>query len=182
MRNVTLENLFTHPIAKKYLGRSGIAHAITVAEKAFHIAQKSGVDPDQAAKAGLLHDIGHYTWYRNGEWDYQLYKENDIHAIKGSARAHKLLIRSGEVPQDAKTIALAILLHTDSYLPDGELQLNPLQRVVSLADEADEEPGGEHHYRKVDHINALERIQGLDMLIDNYLRSNNQKHTNLRIN
>ncbi|MRH43791.1 HD domain-containing protein [Aquibacillus halophilus] len=175
MRNVTLEKLFTHPIAQKYLGRSGIAHAITVAEKAYIIANSYKVDPDLAAKAGLLHDIGHYKWYRNGEWDYESYKENDIHAIKGAARAHKLLIRSGENPQSAKTIALAILLHTDSYLPDGELQLNPLQLVVSLADEADEEPSGAHHYRTIDQFSALERIQRLDSLIDKPQQSNQEK-------
>nr|WP_239584267.1 HD domain-containing protein [Aquibacillus albus] len=159
--------MFVHPITQKYVGRSGIAHAIAVAEKAFDISSKANVDPDLAAKAGFLHDIGHYKWYRNGEWDYQRYKENDIHAIKGAARAHKLLVRCGEDMQNAKAIALAILLHTDSYLPEGQLQLNPLQQVVLEADEADEEPGGGHHYRKIDYQEALNRIRELDTKIDN---------------
>jgi uncharacterized protein len=171
IRNVTLETLYIHPIVQKYVGRSGMAHAVFVAEKAFEIARESGVNPDLAAKAGLLHDIGHYEWYQDGEWDYQLYRENDIHAIKGAARAHKLLVRCGENLQNAKAIALAVLLHTDSYLPEGELQLTPLQNVVALADEADEEPGGNHHYRQIDYDSALRRIQILDTKINQYIQN-----------
>lgn len=165
MRNVTLEMVFTHPITQRYLKRSGIAHAVTVAEHAYHFAIKNQVNPDLAAKAALLHDIGHYNWYTNGKWDFNLYRENDIHAIKGANRAHKLLIRLGEDPHAAKQIALAILLHTDSYLPDGELHLNPLQRVVALADEADEEPAGGHHYKAMDDRTALRHIKRLDQKI-----------------
>ena len=77
-------------------------------------------------KLGFLHDIGHYTWYKNGKWDYDLYRQNDIHAIKGAERAHKLLIRLGENPIKAKEIALAILFHTDSYFPGGEIVRTPL--------------------------------------------------------
>src|SRR5690625_1229673 len=153
MRKVNLEDIFLHSITQKYLARSGIAHAITVAEYAFLLAHEYGVNPDQAAKAGLLHDIGHYTWYRDGKWDYELYKENDIHAIKGANRAHKLLIRIGEERHAAKEIAVAILLHTDSYLPQGHLELQPLQQVVTLADEKDEEADGNNHYRIIeDHV------------------------------
>ncbi|WP_156289011.1 HD domain-containing protein [Oceanobacillus salinisoli] len=178
MRNVTLEKLFVHPVVQKYVGRSGMAHAISVAEIAFDIATKTDVNPDLAAKGGLLHDIGHYKWYHpNGKWDYELYKDNDIHAIKGAARAHKLLVRCGENLQDAKAIALAVLLHTNSYLPQGQLQLTPLQKVVAEADEADEEPGGNHHYRKIDHETALQRIQKLDSNIDQFLRSNSLERT-----
>lgn len=165
MKRVTLEEIFIHPITQKYLQRSGIAHAVSVAEYAYLYAKQFDVDPDYAAKAGLLHDIGHYTWYRNGQWDYDLYKENDIHAIKGASRAHKLLIRIGEDRQAAKEIAIAILLHTDSYLPTGQLELEPLQKVVAMADEADEERDGKHHYRKIDVETALERIRELDRKI-----------------
>ncbi|GAA0604255.1 HD domain-containing protein [Virgibacillus siamensis] len=170
MRNVKLEDIFTHPVTQKHLGRSGVAHAIAVAEYAYMFAKRYQADPDLATKAALLHDVGHYNWYRNGEWDYELYKENDIHAIKGASRAHKLLIRIGEDPEAAKEIAVAILLHTDSYLPNGELKLKPLQKVVALADEADEETGGNHHYKTVaDHM-ALERIRALDARIDSEMK------------
>lgn len=165
LRNVTLEQVFTHPITQKYLQRSGIAHAIAVAEYAYIFAKRFDVNPDHATKAALLHDVGHYTWYRDGEWDYDLYKENDIHAIKGASRAHKLLIRIGENRHAAKQIAVAILLHTDSYLPEGQLELNPLQQVVHLADEADEEKGGNHHYKMMEKAVALERIRALDIQI-----------------
>jgi len=178
MRRVNLEKIFIHPITQKYLGRSGLAHAISVAEYAFLLAKEYDVNPDLAAKAGLLHDIGHYTWYRNGKWDYDLYKENDIHAIKGASRAHKLLIRIGEERQAAKEIAIAILLHTDSYLPQGHLELQPLQQVVTLADEKDEETGGEHHYKKIEYHVALERIRALDIKIDqneNIYKNHKQK-------
>lgn len=174
-RHVTLEKLFKHPIVQKYVGRSGMAHAISVAEKAFNLALAYDVNPDLAVKAGFLHDIGHYEWYQNGTWDYDLYRDNDIHAIKGAARAHKLLVRCGENLQDAKAIAIAILLHTDSYLPEGELQLTPLQKVVVMADEADEEPGGNHHYQKIEYNEALRRIQKLDTKIDRYFDTELEK-------
>ncbi|MGG1573322.1 HD domain-containing protein [Fictibacillus sp. NRS-1165] len=177
MRNVKLTDLFLHPSAQKYLERSGLVHAISTAYHAFSLANEHGVNPDLATKAALLHDIGHYTWYTNGQWDYSLYKENDIHAIKGAERAHKLLIELGEDPKKAKEIALAILLHTDSYLPEGHLQLLPLQRVVALADEADEEPGGLHHYRKLDQRTALNRIKKLDRLVDAHYETKNLKHS-----
>ncbi|MFC0270976.1 HD domain-containing protein [Metabacillus herbersteinensis] len=169
MRNVTLADVFTHPVAQKYLHRSGVSHAIIVAEHALELALQNGVDPDLATKAGLLHDIGHYEWYKNGKWDYEQYRESDIHAIKGAERAHKLLIRLGEDRQPAKEIALAILLHTDSYLPEGTLHQNPLQKVVRMADEMDEEPGGRHHYREMNREVALQHIQKLDQKIDDYL-------------
>lgn len=168
--HLSLEKLFKHPIVQKYVYRSGMAHAIAVAENAFEIAISNNVNPILAAKAGFLHDIGHYEWYRlDGKWDYETYKKNDIHAIKGAARAHKLLVRCGEDLQDAKQIALAILLHTDSYLPEGQLELSPLQKVVAKADTMDEELGGKHHYRKIDSTSALARIRMLDSKINNYL-------------
>lgn len=166
MRDVLLTDLFNHHIAQKYVNRSGLVHAISVSFHAFHLARKQGIDVDSAAKAGFLHDIGHYTWYKNGKWDYDLYRQNDIHAIKGAERAHKLLIRLGENPIKAKEIALAILFHTDSYFPGGEINRTPLQTVVKRADEMDEEPGGNHHYRKIEKHRALKLLRHLDQLID----------------
>ncbi|MBY7142213.1 HD domain-containing protein [Virgibacillus sp. NKC19-3] len=177
MRHVTLEQIFTHPITQKYLGRSGVAHAIAVAEYAYIFAKRFDINTDDATKAALLHDVGHYTWYRDGEWDYDLYKENDIHAIKGASRAHKLLIRIGEDRHKAKEIAVAILLHTDSYLPEGELKLKPLQQIVALADEADEENGGNHHYKVIDDQVALERIRALDIQIEQEETPSNGKQS-----
>lgn len=171
MRDITLLSIYEHRITQKYIKRSGMAHAIAAAYHAFNLSNDYPVSPDLATKAAFLHDIGHYTWYRNGKWDYNLYKENDIHAIKGAERAHKLLIRLGEHPQKAKKIALAILLHTDSYLPDGNLDLDPLQKVVSLADEMDEEPGGNHHYRQIDDEKARRLIIRLDCMIEDALSS-----------
>ncbi|ACJ34424.1 phosphohydrolase [Anoxybacillus gonensis] len=172
MRRVTLTDIFLHPITQKYLKRSGVAHAIATAYHAYRLALQYGVNVDLATKAALLHDIGHYEWYSNGTWDYETYKQNDIHAIKGAERAHKLLIRLGEHPQHAKEIALAILLHTDSYLPEGELKRKPLQTIVKLADEADEEPGGKHHYRQIDDELALKKIQQLDRMVEQQLQRN----------
>ncbi len=166
MRDVTLLAIFEHHIAQKYLNRSGLAHAIAVAYHAYHLAKKHKVDVDIAAKAGLLHDIGHFTWYKNGKWDYDLYKKNDIHAIKGAERAHKLLIRLGENPVRAKEIALAILFHTDSFLPTNDIERTALQQVVKWADEKDEEKGGLHHYRKIDEDRARQSISRLDQWID----------------
>lgn len=175
MRHVTLVEIFTHPIAQKYLTRSGIAHAVSVAYHAFRLSVQHNVNPDLATKAALLHDIGHYEWYTNGQWDYEKYRQNDIHAIKGAERAHKLLIRLGEEPQAAKEIALAILLHTDSYLPEGTIQQRPLQKVVKLADEADEEPGGKHHYRELEYNLAVKKIKELDKKVLELLHSNQFK-------
>ncbi|OCA82313.1 phosphohydrolase [Bacillus sp. FJAT-27225] len=173
MRDVTLEQIFRHHIAQKYLNRSGMAHAIAVAYHAFSLAKDHGQDVDIAAKAGFLHDMGHYTWYRNGKWDYDLYKKNDIHAIKGAERAHKLLIRLGENPVKAKTIALAILFHTDSFLPTNDIVRTPLQQIVKWADEKDEEEGGAHHYRKIEYDRALNSLIRLDSRIDEELQKEN---------
>ena len=115
MQRITLEQVFKHHITQKYVNRSGMVHAIAVAYHAFHLAKKHHASVDAATKAGFLHDIGHHTWYTGGEWDYDLYKKNDIHAIKGAERSHKLLIRLGEHPKLAKEISIAILLHTDSF-------------------------------------------------------------------
>ncbi|PLT30598.1 HD domain-containing protein [Peribacillus deserti] len=174
MRDVTLLNIFEHHIAEKYLNRSGLAHAIAVAYHAFKLAKEQKQDVDIAAKAGLLHDIGHFTWYRNGKWDYDLYKKNDIHPIKGAERAHKLLIRLGENPIRAKTIALAILFHTDSFLPTNDIIRTPLQQIVKWADEKDEEEGGLHHYRKIEMERARESIIRLDELIDQEMENKNE--------
>ncbi|CAM3718318.1 HD domain-containing protein [Mesobacillus zeae] len=169
MRDVTLLDIFEHPITQKYVKRSGFAHAIAVAYHAFNLAKDGNEDVDSAAKAGFLHDIGHFTWYRNGKWDYELYRKNDIHPIKGAERAHKLLIRLGENPVKAKTISLAILFHTDSFLPTNDIERTKLQKVVKLADEKDEEQGGLHHYRKIDRERARESLIRLDALIDKEL-------------
>lgn len=171
MRDVTLLSIFEHHITQKYVKRSGMVHAIAVAYHAFELSKEYNVNVDLATKAAFLHDIGHYTWYRNGKWDYNLYKKNDIHAIKGAERSHKLLIRLGEHPEKAKKIALAILLHTDSYLPDGKLLLDPLQKVVAIADEMDEEPSGGHHYRQIDDEKAKKLIVMLDEKIEKELSS-----------
>ena len=162
MRHVRLLDIYKHQITQKYVRRSGMAHAISVAYHAFHLAKEHNVNPDWAAKAGFLHDIGHYKWYRDGEWDYQLYRDYDIHPIKGAERAHKLLVRLGEDKQAAKEIAHAILFHTDSVLPNGDYTLNTLQKVVHLADEKDKKPGDEHHYLEMDRRKELNLIKKLD--------------------
>lgn len=175
MREITLEQLFVHPIAQKYLSRSGLSHAVAVAYHCFHLSVKGNLDVDSATKAGLLHDLGHYTWYKDGKWDYDLYKKNDIHAIKGAERAHKLLIRLGENPIRAKEIAVAILLHTDSYLPEAMIVRTPLQEIVKLADELDEEADGGHHRRNLEFERALQSIKQLDKKIDDYLKNKDNK-------
>ncbi|SES64417.1 uncharacterized protein SAMN05216389_101221 [Oceanobacillus limi] len=166
MRSVTLLNIYDHPITQKYVRRSGMAHAISVAYHAFHLAKEYHINPDSAAKAGFLHDIGHYEWYRNGEWDYDDYREYDIHPIKGAERAHKLLVRLGEDKRVAKEISHAVLFHTDSALPKGDFQLSTLQHIVHLADEKDKQPGNTHHYRAIDKEKERSLVMELDQKIE----------------
>ncbi|MUK90556.1 HD domain-containing protein [Ornithinibacillus sp. L9] len=166
MRKVTLKAIYQHPITQKYVRRSGMAHAISVAYHAFGLAKEYDVNPDWASKAGFLHDIGHYEWYSDGEWDYQLYRNYDIHPIKGAERAHKLLVRLGEDKLAAKEISHAILFHTDSALPSGNYELSPLQKVVHLADEKDKQPDNLHHYRNIDSLKELLLIEELDKKIE----------------
>ncbi|CAG9611472.1 hypothetical protein BACCIP111899_00642 [Bacillus rhizoplanae] len=66
MRRAKLEQILQHPITQKYANRSGMVPAIAVAYHAFHLAKKHHASVDAATRAGFLHDIGHYTWYRNG--------------------------------------------------------------------------------------------------------------------
>ncbi|HEQ3525284.1 HD domain-containing protein [Bacillus cereus] len=178
MQRITLEQVFKHHITQKYVNRSGMVHAIAVAYHAFHLAKKHHASVDAATKAGFLHDIGHHTWYTGGEWDYDLYKKNDIHAIKGAERAHKLLIRLGEHPKLAKEISIAILLHTDSFLVEQEIERTSLQNIIKWADEADEEPGGAHHYRTISYEKALKAIQQLDRLVERELQIEQAKLNN----
>ncbi|WP_226578135.1 HD domain-containing protein [Halobacillus litoralis] len=175
MKRVTLVDVFKHRITQKYLQRSGIHHAVTVAGYAFEMAKEHGVDPDLASKSALLHDMGHYEWYCDGKWDYEEYRKHDIHAIKGAERAHKLLIRLGEDRLVAKEVALAVLLHTDSYLPFGlEDKRTPLQHVVTRADEKDEQPGGLHHYKKMDKTEAVQILHELDKKIEAFLNQEDE--------
>ncbi|MGR9050393.1 HD domain-containing protein [Halobacillus faecis] len=175
MKRVTLVDVFKHRITQKYLQRSGINHAVTVAGYAFDMAVKKGVDPDLATKSALLHDMGHYEWYRDGKWDYDEYRKSDIHAIKGAERAHKLLIRLGEDRLVAKEVSVAVLLHTDSYLPFGlEQKRTPLQHVVAKADEKDEQPMGLHHYKQMDRSEALKRLHELDLKIEKFLEDDDE--------
>jgi uncharacterized protein len=170
MRDVTLSEIYNHRIAKKYLSRSGVAHAIACAYHAFKLAKQQNVSVDLATKAAFLHDLGHYTWYKNGKWDYDMYKQNDIHAIKGAERAHKLLIRLGENPINAKKIAIAILFHTDSYMKESFIKRTPLQAITKLADEMDEEPVGNHHNRQIDKEKAIRMIKRLDEMVEEELK------------
>lgn len=175
MSRVTLVDVFKHRITQKYLQRSGIHHAVTVSEYAFEMALDQGVDPDLATKSALLHDMGHYEWYRDGKWDYDEYRKSDIHAIKGAERAHKLLIRLGEDRLVAKEVSVAVLLHTDSYLPFGlEEKRTSLQHVVAKADEKDEQPMGLHHYKKMDKSEAIQKLNKLDLQMEKVLKEGNE--------
>ncbi|MFZ3589880.1 HD domain-containing protein [Bacillus sp. DJP31] len=143
-----------------------MAHAISVAYHAFKLAEEYNVHPDLAAKAGYLHDIGHFEWYSNGEWDYQLYRDYEIYPIKGAERAHKLLVRLGEDKQVATEIAHAILFHTDSTLPSGNFELSLLQKGIHLADEMDKQQSNLHHYRNIDEQKESLLIEQLDQKIE----------------
>ncbi len=160
---LSLVEIFKHPITQKYLRRSGVHHAVTVTEIACKLAEEKNENLELATKSALLHDIGHFEWYREGKWDYDEYRKHDIHAIKGAERAHKLLIRLGENRIKAKEIAIAILLHTDSYLPFSVADdRSPLQQIVYEADELDELPGGGHHYKQMKNDEAIERLTIVD--------------------
>lgn len=169
MRQVTLVDLYTDSICRKHLPRAGIDHSVRVAELAVELAQQMGVNPDLAAKAGLLHDIGHGDFYIDGVWNYSLYQRGDIHPIKGAERAHELLVLKGEDLAAAREIALAILFHSGStpIRPEGEPSL--LQRLLAAADDALEENHGEHHLRELPYREGLERIRRLDEKIDELL-------------
>ena len=121
---------------------------------------------DSAAKAGFLHDIGHHTWYEMENGIMICIDKMISMQLKGAERAHKLLIRLGENPIKAKEISLAILFHTDSYFPGGEIVRTPLQAIIKQADEKDEEPGGTHHYRKIEQNRAYRLLERLDHKID----------------
>ncbi|MFC7321362.1 HD domain-containing protein [Halobacillus campisalis] len=173
MARVTLVDVFKHRITQKYLQRSGIHHAVTVAGYAYDLALEASVSPDLATKSALLHDMGHYEWYLDGKWDYEEYRKHDIHAIKGAERAHKLLIRLGEDRLVAKEVSLAVLLHTDSYLPFSlSGKRTSLQDVVAEADRKDEQPNGLHHYNKMSPSSAIKNLSVLDKKITDYYENN----------
>lgn len=132
------------------------------------MAVEQGVDPDLAAKAGLLHDIGHGEFYNEqGEWDYEAYQKGDIHPVKGAERAHELLVLKGEAMDRARAIMEAILYHSGSteIRPDGRKR-TMLQAIIAAADDRDEQPDGRHHVRPTDWREALERIRALDRRVE----------------
>ncbi|ADL13109.1 HD domain-containing protein [Acetohalobium arabaticum] len=163
--HVTLETLITDSVAKKHLPQGGLRHAVITAENAFELANERQLCVDIATKAGLLHDIGHTTWEHQGEWDYESYNYYDIHTIKGAERAHELLIFKGEDLSKARTVALAILFHSDSSPISENVELTPLQQLVFDADDMDELKDKERHNLEIDFAEALERVRRLDMLV-----------------
>ncbi|MFZ5824853.1 MAG: HD domain-containing protein [Bacillota bacterium] len=166
MRRVTLQDLLTDSVCRKHLPRAGVDHSIRVAEIAVDLAVQMGVDPDKAAKAGLLHDIGHGDFTVNGSWDYELYSRGGIHPIKGAERAHELLVLKGEDPAVAREIAFAILFHSGSNAIRPVADRTPLQALVAMADDADEEELGQHHLRQIDWQDAIDRVRHLDRRVE----------------
>lgn len=55
---------------------------VAVTEYAYIFAKRFNMNVGLATRAALLHNIGLYTWYRDGERDYELYQANDIHESK----------------------------------------------------------------------------------------------------
>ncbi|GAB6137617.1 HD domain-containing protein [Halanaerobaculum tunisiense] len=169
---VTLETLLTDSVAKKHLPKAGYAHVVSTTENAFELAIDNGVCVDLATKAGLLHDIGHTSWESQGEWDYESYREFDIHTIKGAERAHELLTLKGEDLGKARDIALSILFHSSSSPVNKNVELTSLQEVISQADDLDKQEGGEHHQVKINFMEALQRVRRLDMLVHRHIKYN----------
>ncbi|MGM0470688.1 MAG: HD domain-containing protein [Bacillota bacterium] len=163
--HVTLETLITDSVAKKHLPQGGLRHAVVTAENAFELANQRNLCPDIATKAGLLHDIGHTSWERQGEWDYESYNNYDIHTIKGAERAHELLVLKEEDPSKARKIALAILFHSASSPISDGVELTPVQQLVFDADDMDHLKDKERHTLEIDFAEALERVRRLDMLV-----------------
>lgn len=175
MEYVTLETLLTDSIARKHLPKAGYYHAVASAETAFELAMERGVCVDLATKSGLLHDIGHTNWEHQGEWDYESYNEFDIHTIKGAERAHELLILKGEGLGKARCMALAILFHSSSSPVNDNVELTPLQKLVSDADDLGKEEDGAHHNIEIEFSEAVQRIRRLDMLVYHHIRNNQLK-------
>lgn len=158
-------------VCRKHLPKAGVDHSVRVAEIAVDLAVEHAVDPDLAAKAGLLHDIGHGEFYNErGEWDYEAYQVGDIHPVKGAERAHELLVLKGEEMARARAVMEAILYHSGSTAirPDGTKR-TMLQAIIAAADDRDEQPNGRHHQRQTDWAQALERIRALDRRVEQLL-------------
>jgi len=166
---VTLVSLLTDSVALKHLRVAGFRHAVAAAEYAYDMARERDICPDLATKAALLHDIGHTSWEKHGEWDFESYDYFDIHPIKGSERAHELLILKGEDLGKAREIALAILFHSGSSPINKNLQLTPFQKLVMEADDVDEEEGGEHHTDEIPLTAALQRLEVLDKKVARFI-------------
>jgi uncharacterized protein len=173
--HVTLETLIKDSVARKHLPRAGLRHAVVTTENAFELAKKRGLCVDVATKAGLLHDIGHTDWERQGEWDYESYNYYDIHTIKGAERAHELLIFKGEDLGKAREITLAIIFHSASSPISENVTLTPMQKLVFEADDMDKLKDKERHNIEIKFAEALERVCRLDKLVYSRLKNCNQR-------
>ncbi len=61
---------------------------------------------------------------------------------------------------------------------EQEIERTSLQSIIKWADEADEEPGGAHHYRTISYEKALKAIQQLDRLVERELQIEQAKLNN----
>ena len=61
---------------------------------------------------------------------------------------------------------------------EQEIERTSLQNIIKWADEADEEPGGAHHYRTISYEKALKAIQQLDRLVERELQIEQAKLNN----
>lgn len=83
------------------------------------------VDPELAYVGGLFHDLGLTADYAT---------KNQRFEIDGAAAARTFLLEHGRSEQDARTVWLAIALHTTPEIP---LHLAPEVAVVTLGVETD---------------------------------------------
>lgn len=61
---------------------------------------------------------------------------------------------------------------------EQEIERTSLQNIIKWADEADEEPGGAHHYRTISYEKHLKQFSNWDRLVERELQIEQAKLNN----
>ena len=176
---VTERNAEFFEIIKNRLTPKRLYHSICVAEKAKHLAEKYGADPEKSYTTGLVHDIMKNESVENMlqliESDGQVLTESEkaitvtLHAIAGEVYLRKNLGVTDE------EVLSAVRWHTT-----GKEDMSLFEKIIYVADLVSED----REYPDVDEVRQLSEenldktlLRGLSFTIEDNAKKYKPIHT-----